>query len=342
MGSVKLKYHRIRIIEEKDISQVLAYIAKEWNSEHVFVKKPEFFLYEHFNGENINGILAESLETGKIDGILLMYPLGNGMTDLDFFGGIWSVSKDCKVPMLGIKLVENVLKVTGAKSHSGVGISPDTTAKIFQHIEGQKVGKLKHYYRLGNKSEYKIANIKVKKISEIKNGSAKFKPFYNIEELDAFFELTKYKEEPYYKDSEYIQKRYFDHPIYNYNIFGIDINGKIESVFIFRKIEHNSAKIVRIVDFLGDDQALKECGKAFQEMLDEDDLEYIDFYEYGLEDAALIAAGFIEREDSDNNVIPNYFEPYMQKNIDLWFHTPYDKCRIFKGDGDQDRPNCIE
>lgn len=37
----------------------------------------------------------------------------------------------------------------------------------------------------------------------------------------------------------------------------------------------------------------------------------------------------------------SYFEPFVQENIPLNFFTTYDldKVWIFKGDGDQDRPN---
>lgn len=340
MESTVFKSHRIRLMERQDIPKVIAYIAKEVNPQHVFVQNPDFFEYEHCNGLNVNGILAEN-STGGIDGILLMYPLGDKLAGNDFFGGIWSVSRGCKVPLLGFKLVKSVLNITGAKSHSGVGISPDTTAKIFRHIEGQRVGRLKHYYMLGDVDEYKIAKIKVKKIAEARKGKAKFVEFQNIRELCNLFDLSAYKDLPYYKDDAYIKKRYFDHPVYNYNLLGIEVDQKIQGILVMRVVECNGARIVRIIDFLGNDQALKECGGLFQRMISEEKLEYIDFYEHGLDDKALMDAGFIVREDSEN-IIPNYFEPYFQENIDLWFHTPYENCRIFKGDGDQDRPSIIK
>ena len=43
----------------------------------------------------------------------------------------------------------------------------------------------------------------------------------------------------------------------------------------------------------------------------------------------------------DNLIIPNYFNPYLQKNIEIYFFVDskkIDKVRLFKGDGDQDRP----
>ncbi len=341
MESVKFKSYIMRMAEKEDVPRIIKYLKREWNPQHIFVKHPEFFEYEYCNGTSVNGILAENLENGEIDGILLMYPVGDKVVDVDFFGGIWSVSRECKMPMLGLKMVESVLKITGARSHSGVGINPKTTAKIFRYVKGQKVGKLKHYYRLSNKDKYVVAHVETKRITEVKSGKARFIEFHSIEELNAEFQLSNYKEMPYYKDSNYIERRYFKHPAYNYNIVGIVINNRVEGIIIFRKIEYRGVRIARVIDFFGDDYVLKESGLAFQKMLENEMLEYIDFYEYGLDDTALVEAGFIIRREEDDNIIPNYFEPYLQKNIELWFHTPYEKCRIFKGDGDQDRPNCI-
>ncbi len=338
MDSIVFQSHKIRVMEKEDIPQIIDYIAKEWNLNHIFVRNPAFFEYEHCVGECVNGILTENLKNKKIDGILLMYPVGSKMADTDFFGGIWSVSKECRIPFMGIKLVENVLKLTGARSHSGVGINPETTARIFKRIGGQRVGKLKHYYRLGDRDEYKVASIKNKEIPEVKDGRAKLIKFKDIADLNRSFSFGDYKEFPYFKDGNYIKRRYFDHPIYKYIVAGIELEGKIEGILILRKVECNGAKIMRIVDFLGNDQVLNECGFLFQNLLEEEDLEYLDFYEYGLEDRALINAGFSLREN-DINIIPNYFEPFVKKNIDIWFHTPYENCRIFKGDGDQDRPS---
>ena len=49
-------------------------------------------------------------------------------------------------------------------------------------------------------------------------------------------------------------------------------------------------------------------------------------------------AGFVECAD-DTNIIPNYFNPFEQRNIDLYLVDPIiEGFRAFRGDGDQDRP----
>ena len=69
--------------------------------------------------------------------------------------------------------------------------------------------------------------------------------------------------------------------------------------------------------------------------------EYIDFLCSGLSSTMMLRAGFIKV--NDDVVIPNYFEPFVKKNIFINFFTESsldeENLRIFKADGDQDRPS---
>ena len=55
-------------------------------------------------------------------------------------------------------------------------------------------------------------------------------------------------------------------------------------------------------------------------------------------------AGFVDRRKISNLIVPDYYEPFLRKNINLMYGY---MCRsgkennliIIKGDGDQDRPN---
>ena len=55
-----------------------------------------------------------------------------------------------------------------------------------------------------------------------------------------------------------------------------------------------------------------------------------------------ITLGLIKKKN--NQLIPEYFEPFVKKNIDLKlciFKNKYKNLLIFKGDGDQDRPSIL-
>ena len=67
--------------------------------------------------------------------------------------------------------------------------------------------------------------------------------------------------------------------------------------------------------------------------------EYVDIYAYGFTTELMEKAGFCERMEEDENIIPNYFEPFEQRNIELWMMRPeVDGLILMRGDGDQDRP----
>ena len=67
--------------------------------------------------------------------------------------------------------------------------------------------------------------------------------------------------------------------------------------------------------------------------------EYADFYVQGFENQYIFEAGFSERIEGDENVIPNYFSPFEQRNIEIYVSGNIEKGLFCKADGDQDRPN---
>lgn len=334
--------HTIRLGKYEDIPDIIQFIKEEWNPHHIYVKSREFFEYEHYIDGRVNGILAINHATLKIDGILLFYQTQRKLEGADFYGGIWCVSKKCTVPMLGYKLVSSVKQLTGTRGHSGVGINPDTTVRIFRHIKEQFVGKMAHYYRLADLESYKIAVINKKQIQAFVKCECELVKYHSMQQLKNEFDVTKYRASYPYKDEWYIEKRYFKHPIYEYFVYGIKYQNEIGGILVFREIEQNHAKILRVIDFIGDQQSIAKIGQAIQNLIEKEKYEYVDFYEYGIDDEVMVEAGFTKKNNEDGNIIPNYFEPFVCKNIDLWFHSPYQKFTVFKGDADQDRPNYIK
>lgn len=88
---------------------------------------------------------------------------------------------------------------------------------------------------------------------------------------------------------------------------------------------------------------LKSIKYNLFKLIDEMEYEYIDFYNFGINQKILNKAGFELNKYNKDIIIPNYFEPFLQKNIKLYYVSWPKKTSfpIFKGDGDQDRPNFI-
>ena len=107
-------------------------------------------------------------------------------------------------------------------------------------------------------------------------------------------------------------------------------------------MQQNGTKILRIVDFIGKQSDINHIGQELQDLIARNDYEYIDFYCEGIENEILENAGLKLKDDSDLNTIPNYFEPFVQENIDIYYFTNCNEIfPIFKADGDQDRPSFV-
>ena len=56
-------------------------------------------------------------------------------------------------------------------------------------------------------------------------------------------------------------------------------------------------------------------------------------------------SGFINRKGVNNLIVPGHFEPFEMKNVEIAFGyknlIPKTPVRLFKGDGDVDRPSKI-
>ena len=109
-----------------------------------------------------------------------------------------------------------------------------------------------------------------------------------------------------------------------------------------REVNYNNSKALRIVDFIGIDDDLAGIGNELRRLIKEKNYEYIDFYEYGIPDNIMISAGFTLKKSDDFNIIPNYFEPFVLRNIQLNYSTTDESnLYVFKADSDQDRPNSV-
>ena len=123
-------------------------------------------------------------------------------------------------------------------------------------------------------------------------------------------------------------------------MYGVKNKGRVDTVLVMREVEAKERKILRIVDILGEYSELQYTTKAIDCLLTEGAYEYIDLYETGLDDDMLKKSGFVDRTETDN-IIPNYFEPDLQENIDINYFTTDADIVLFKGDGDQDRPSVV-
>lgn len=333
--------HIFRTATIKDVDAIMQFIKMYWAENHILARDKDFLLYEYGNGEQLNFNLAIDRKTGQIDVLMGFYLYSNDEKSCDSSGGLIKVNPNCRIPFIGIEVVKRHISNVG-RVYVGNGANPNTALPLVKRILGHFVGKLNHFYCINLKEDFKIAIIKNKEIKMITEPKQKKLYLINsVEDMYAVFDDESYKNRFTYKDRSYIDKRYFRHPIYQYKLYSIG-KENVKTVLVLREISCNGGKIARIVDVLGDENELAYIGNSIQKMLEDNHYEYIDIYEHGVEDAVMDKAGFIQRKDDDENIIPNYFEPYEAKNIEIYYHSTCENAKIFKADGDQDRPNYRE
>lgn len=341
----------VSIANKTEKNKIQTFIDNCWKKNHSLVLSSELFDFQHKNpitGE-YNFILAEDPERKEDDIIALMGFIPTYQYDRllerngDYWGAIWKKRddvKDEKYKSSGFDVYQRIYGEPNFHSYAAIGVSK-IALKIYK-FWGCKTGYLNHYFILNDQiKNFVIAgNVNKSDYSPIsKDGES----LWTLSEIDKT-ELASLNITPYYrpyKSIEYIINRYANHPIYKYKFLGVYKNKTIVTLIVIRVMDVNGATSIRIVDVLGQLQ-----GSLYHQLisyLHVTGAEYIDLMNYGIEENIFFQMGFKKLDVEGNLIIPNYFEPFEQRNvkIDIAWKADYEGYVAFKGDSDQDRPNIL-
>lgn len=326
----------IRRAVYEDIPRIMQFIDEHWKKGHILARNREFFEWQFVDKGIVNFFLGIDDEVNKIYGILGVIVYNEG-DNPDISGTIWKTIKSDN-PMLGIEIDRYMYFQLHARYACSAGIS-NKAVRVHQML-GKKVTSMDHYYRLGNFEEYQIAKINKKFIPEVEDTEFFLERIHTVDEMQWVIPEEELRKNVMSKDYHYIQKRYFNHPIYHYDIWKImEKKGKPVSIIITREEYVRKRKICKIIDYYGKIEVFSKITSALDNLMAEKGYEYIDIYSFGVEKEIYEQAGFIRCDEDDCNIIPNYFHPFEQKNVSLNMIDPQiDGLRLFRGDGDQDRP----
>lgn len=324
----------------EDCDEIMGFIRDEWpKKNHILATDRDFFLYEFQNNTLINFVIAVNRNTGLIDGIL-GYLRASNNDDFDIWTCMWLTRRKGSLPFLGIEIMTRLKSIVGYSNLVGVGTNTATAVPLVKNRAGHFTFKLKHFYKLSERTEFRIAKVvSPKKIDKpVGMRQAFLVPVENADEIQECIAYAAKDCIPR-KDEWYINKRFFLHPVYDYLVWKIVESGQDKGILIGRELCVNDAVIMRVVDFLGKPAILDGLYGSFQQLMEEYHYEYIDFYITGIDDIHLNNAGFVLKTEDDKNIIPNYFEPFVQENIEIYGTSTVEHVRMCKADADQDRPN---
>jgi hypothetical protein len=330
----------IRFATYNDVDNIMKTMRIHWDANHIVANNKEYFFYILGSDNNqINMVIGEEQSTGEIVGYLGFIKY-NSSDYPDISLVLWK-AVECKgvSAFLGVKLLFFLIENVKYALISSVGINPKTSLPILKSLK-YHVGRLEHFYSISNSGEHKIAKITDKHIIPVTDYGWNILQIPNFETFSTSVDNYLFNEIHPHKDKCYFEKRFFAHPIYNYIVYAITAKDTdiISAILVCREIEKFGAKVLRIIDYVGKELYFSYLGLPFKKVMDENEYEYIDCYCFGMSKKTMNDAGFILRQEDDLNIIPNYFEPFLLQNVDIYYFSDRDNFRAFKGDSDQDQP----
>jgi len=345
-----VKYN-LSIATFSDVQPLMNFIQQYWGAEHILATNEDVFLFQYQNQldkKQINFVVAKDNDC-VIKAILGFIPSQLQNSNSDIFAALWKVADDVKSPMLGLKLLNYLRKQTEYGLFTTLGLN-ETSSSIYRLMK-YEVDYMQHFVMLNPViKNYEIAHVSQRyketlsvhpKASEIPTKellTVKFLTDLSFIDSFVFSADTRPK-----KDLDYLRFRYFNHPIYSYQILSIMNGSEVSAFWIAREQNLNERKCLRLVDYFGPDNSIANCASSLNQFVINSEYEYLDFFCMGMDTNSLVRGGFMAvNQDSEELIIPDYFSPYLQKNIKMLYSLDREldsQIRLFKGDGDQDRPS---
>lgn len=320
----------------EDIPDIMRFMDEHWKPGNILAKDRDFFEWQFLDGDKLNIFLGRDEDDGKIYGIMgaVVY---NSTPNPDVSGCTWQVVKSSN-PMLGLDLSEYMYNQLHVRYCCAAGLSQK--AVQINALLGAVITEMDHYYRLADRSDYRIARVVNKIIPEIEDTGYSLETVNTVEEMQEIISEESLAALIPGKDYGYIAKRYFGHPIYHYDIWKIvDDKGVSRSVLITRDEFMQDSRVCEIIDHYGRPEDLGKITSALDRLMGEREYEFVDVYSFGIPVEIYEQGGFVRCGADSENIIPNYFHPFVQENITLKMVDPMlAGLRMFRGDGDQDRP----
>ncbi len=336
--------YEVRYARLDEVGKVEDFLRKYWSPNHILCNQRSILDFQHYFKDHYSIIIGYNTETKEIDGLFCIIPLCRYDHSLKENGNFWSALLKIRDDVVNSEIkhlfYDFILFICDRPHFASFGaISLSSKAQSAMNLLFNEFGTMNQYY-FANHQIKKFTVCVNPKLSHItKSDECKIKEISFDTISASSIECAYYPQ----KSIEFLRNRYYKHPIYKYRYFGLYSNNKIVCSWVFRKQNVLNTSILRIVDVYGDLSKVGYVCNGLQKILEKENAEYIDFMNYGIEESFFATIGFEKLNvNKDETIVPNYFEPYEQRNVPIYFalitETPY---VIFKADGDQDRPSIM-
>lgn len=332
-----------RIATDADIDNIMHFIKENWDDKHILANSREFFEYHYGNSEGGINVFLMCDKKGEIIGMYGFVQYSSGQEEKYVSASVIKVMSGLSVPMCGVELMKRFHEYMQPFVEFGCGVNPKTSLPLFSKLFKYYTGKMKQYYLVNRTiNEYKIITIPKQEASNQTTClDGQYKMIKQKKIVDIKYNFNRKYDNLPFKDKAFLDKRYFKHPVYKYDIYGIKCNSYYEGIVFTRKIDYNGSSIILIVDFIGDINCLGKIGKELERILVEESAECVSLLEAGMPTGLLENSGFKLIEDVTDVIIPTYFEPFFNANITNYYKSMEKDLIIFKATGDQDNPKYI-
>ena len=331
----------LRFANNSDQDEIASFINDYWKQGHVLSRDRELFEYMFLGKDGqLNFVIALDPQSNEVIATLGFIP--SDAPHSRIFLSMWKSRPDAHLRKYraGLSVLRFLIDELKPKSIFSTGISAETR-DIYKFLR-YSCDVMNHHVIVNNEiSDFKIIKnppvqstysqssdsvtptlVVINSDNELRNAASKLEFIQTL------------------KDSDYFCHRYLRHPRFKYEVREVLSNNKTVGVVFFRRLFANNRSCIRIIDVIGGEICLKSAIEPLVQEMTANGDEYIDLMSWGLDSNQLKEAGFANCREFADCVVPEYFSPFSQTNVDRWLFTNLpDTEIIYKGDGDQDRPN---
>lgn len=329
----------IEFCKEKDLAQVMQFINDFWKEDHILATSKEMFDYQYYDqaAGRYNMVISKD-DNNELECVLGFIPtsrFNKALVKKDVLWlSLWKSRENASNPFIGI-MVYSFLRQNYEHSFIATNGMSAIAEQLYEHL-GFEVQSLYHLY-IANPTidDFKIAH----------------SPQFSDNDAELLFELDLIDnvdiksigcyENTCYKDVRYLVNKYLNHPYYTYSFISIP---EEDLLIVCRKVTRGDRKVLRIIDFYGQPASVARVSKSMESFIIKNDYEYVDIL-ISTDISSIIQSRFVLNNTDSATIIPNYFEPFDSRNVEVKFamHPELmDGYFVTKGDGDQDRPSLVE